>query len=87
MPDGLAGDHGALHPRLRYTPDEAAAYRRLWGADPPGYTESAGAEELEWRRVAAHAARHARCYPPLGGGPWRCRAEGPGSDCGTIRDA
>lgn len=63
---------------------EADAYRRAWGDVPSGYTEQAGRDEERRREVAAHGARHAMCFPGLGG-EWRCVARGPGSDCGTVR--
>jgi hypothetical protein len=67
-----------------YTPDEARAYRRLWGCDPPGYVPELGAYELERRRVLAHGARHARCGPLLGGA-WTCvHATATDKGCGTL---
>lgn len=67
-----------------YTPDEAAAYRRMWGQDPSGYTPQAGRDEIERRRVLAHGARHALCAPGVGG-DWRCRhATATDKGCGTL---
>lgn len=68
----------------RYTPDEAAAYRRLWGNLPPDYTEQGGRDESERRRVLAHGARHALCWPGVGG-DWTCRhATATDKGCGTL---
>lgn len=66
-----------------YTPDEAATYRRTWGNYPVGYTAHAGRVELEKRRVLAHGARHALCFPGVGG-DWLCRHATPTDQgCGT----
>ena len=69
----------------RFTPDEAADYRRMWGILPDGYTEQAGRDEIERRRIAAHGARHALCGPGAVPGDWRCRHATPDDQgCGTL---
>jgi hypothetical protein len=68
----------------RYIPSEAAVYRRTWGELPTGYTEQAGREEERRREVEAHGARHALCFPGVGG-QWLCRhATETDQGCGTL---
>jgi hypothetical protein len=68
---------------MTYTPDEAAAYRRAWGELPAGYTDQTGRDELDRRRVLDHGARHALCFPGVGG-DWLCRhATATDQGCGT----
>jgi hypothetical protein len=65
----------------QYTPDEAHAYRRVWGGLPPGYDEY----EDEMELVRRHGARHALCFPRIGSGDFLCRhATATDKGCGTL---